>query len=261
MQSPLIFRKIEYMADDLNPSRLSLRNVLNGQPILSASLISLAMIHPILIDWHTNPYLIEMCLSFILLSALVSALNWMRVLIVVCVSLRLIAFSAPAAAVPVFKGLADLATLFALASLFGLSVRWALLDTRLAFHRLCGAVNGYLLLGVFFCKLYLIIHSFVPDSLIASGEIAERLKSPVLCQDVICYFSFVTLTTIGYGDIVPGNSLVRTLAWIEPMLGQFYFAVVVAGLVSTLQSSAAVKRQSVVNSEIDLNISRDPFAN
>jgi hypothetical protein len=50
----------------------------------------------------------------------------------------------------------------------------------------------------------------------------------------LTYFSFVTLTTVGYGDISPVSPAARTLAWVEAVTGQFYLAVIVAGLVSVL---------------------------
>lgn len=46
------------------------------------------------------------------------------------------------------------------------------------------------------------------------------------------YFSFVTLSTLGYGDILPMTPLTRILACLEAICGQFYLAVLVAGLVS-----------------------------
>ena len=48
------------------------------------------------------------------------------------------------------------------------------------------------------------------------------------------YYSFVTLTTVGYGDISPVSPATRTLAWVEAITGQFYLAVIVAGLVSVM---------------------------
>jgi hypothetical protein len=48
---------------------------------------------------------------------------------------------------------------------------------------------------------------------------------------VLTYYSFVTLTTVGYGDISPVSPATRTLAWVEAVTGQFYLAVIVAGLV------------------------------
>ncbi len=46
------------------------------------------------------------------------------------------------------------------------------------------------------------------------------------------YYSFVTLATLGYGDIVPDTSLTRSVAIVEAVIGQFYVAIVVAVLVS-----------------------------
>ena len=45
------------------------------------------------------------------------------------------------------------------------------------------------------------------------------------------YFSFVTMTTLGYGDIAPVSAIARVLAYMQAVFGQFYIAILVAGLV------------------------------
>jgi hypothetical protein len=50
------------------------------------------------------------------------------------------------------------------------------------------------------------------------------------------YYSFTTLTTVGYGDVTPLSTAARTCAWLEALTGQFYLAVLVAGLVGALLS-------------------------
>jgi hypothetical protein len=50
----------------------------------------------------------------------------------------------------------------------------------------------------------------------------------------LTYFSFVTLTTLGYGDILPISRLARTLAWMEAVFGQLFLAVLVARLVGLM---------------------------
>jgi hypothetical protein len=50
-------------------------------------------------------------------------------------------------------------------------------------------------------------------------------------RSVLTYFSFITLTTLGYGDITPGSGAARGLAMVEAIMGQFYIAVLVAELV------------------------------
>jgi voltage-gated potassium channel len=56
----------------------------------------------------------------------------------------------------------------------------------------------------------------------------------------LVHFSFITLATVGYGDVTPTTPLARTLAWIEAIVGQFYLAVLVAGLVG-LKITQAMK--------------------
>src|SRR5215216_3626276 len=60
------------------------------------------------------------------------------------------------------------------------------------------------------------------------------------------YFSFVTLTTLGFGEITPATVLARTLVWLEAVTGQLYLAVLVARLVSLqiIHSSAAAEDEA-----------------
>ena len=113
----------------------------------------------------------------------------------------------------------------------------------LQFDSILGAVCGYLFLGLGWAVLYSLIEGFRPGSfeisrrLVTGGEVARPLPH------VLTYYSFVTLTTVGYGDISPVSPATRTLSWIEAITGQFYLAVIVAGLVSVL--AAKGKREGV----------------
>jgi len=84
-----------------------------------------------------------------------------------------------------------------------------------------GGLSVYFLIGIFFNLVYLIVLQFNPNAF-ANIENA----------DADCfYFSFVTLTTLGYGDIVPVSSYAKALAILEAFIGQVYLAVFVAQLV------------------------------
>jgi Ion channel len=104
----------------------------------------------------------------------------------------------------------------------------------LTFDSILGAACGYLFLGLAWAVLYSMIEGFRPGAfeispkLVTGGEVARPLPH------VLTYYSFVTLTTVGYGDISPVSPAARTLAWMEAITGQFYLAVIVAGLVSVL---------------------------
>jgi hypothetical protein len=121
--------------------------------------------------------------------------------------------------------------------LFGASVlivRSLFSACTLTFDSILGAVCGYLFLGLGWAVLYAMIEGFRPGSfeispkLVTGGEVARPLPH------VLTYYSFVTLTTVGYGDINPVSPATRTLACMEAVTGQFYLAVIVAGLVSVL---------------------------
>ena len=55
------------------------------------------------------------------------------------------------------------------------------------------------------------------------------------------YYSFSTLTTTGYGDIVPNRPLTRTMAWMEAATGQLYLTILIAGVVSMRVSQKLTK--------------------
>ena len=90
----------------------------------------------------------------------------------------------------------------------------------LTFDSILGAVCGYLFLGLGWAVLYALVEGFRPGSfaispkLVAGGEVARPLPH------VLTYFSFVTLTTVGYGDISPVSPAARTLACVEAVTGQ-----------------------------------------
>jgi uncharacterized membrane protein len=57
------------------------------------------------------------------------------------------------------------------------------------------------------------------------------------------YFSFITMTTLGYGDVAPVSAIARTLAYLQAIFGQFYIAILVAGLVGAYITSRGRERQ------------------
>jgi len=97
----------------------------------------------------------------------------------------------------------------------------ALKDETVTWEKICAALCVYLLFAYFWASTYTVIDYLKPKSF---------LNTPNGFPDLV-YFSFVTITTVGYGDIVPLHPLTRALATLEAILGQFYLAVLVARLV------------------------------
>ena len=101
---------------------------------------------------------------------------------------------------------------------------------------ICGAFCGYLLVGLVFGNLYAICELAQPGSFVGD-PIASRPSSDH--HFLLSYFSFLTLTTVGYGDIVPGTDVVRGLAVVEAVCGQFYIAVLIGDLIGKKVGQAA----------------------
>lgn len=98
---------------------------------------------------------------------------------------------------------------------------WVTKDT------LMGALAVYLLIGIGLTQVYDLIESTSPGAFTnLAGSTATQIHAE------LTYFSLVTLTTLGYGDIAPVLPLARTLAATEAILGQFFVAAVIGLLIS-----------------------------
>jgi hypothetical protein len=100
-----------------------------------------------------------------------------------------------------------------------------------------GALCGYLLVGVAFGHAYCLIDAVVPGSFRGLGDFPEGDREHFL----LTYFSFATLTTVGYGDVAPASGPARSLSVVEAVVGQFYLAVLIADLIGK-RVSGGVKR-------------------
>jgi voltage-gated potassium channel Kch len=95
-------------------------------------------------------------------------------------------------------------------------------------YKIGGSVAVYIFLGLLWASIYLTIYIINPGSFQHSGEVIE--KDEALKQ--LSYFSFVTLTTIGYGDIIAMDPVARVFVILEGLLGQLFPAIFIAKLVS-----------------------------
>ena len=107
-----------------------------------------------------------------------------------------------------------------------LAAEQVLFSGKITINSMVGSICIYLLLGLIWVMLYLLLNEFIPHSF--SGLAATTWQDNF--SDTI-YFSFVTLTTLGYGDILPLNPLARFLVYCEVVVGVFYMAIVVSSLV------------------------------
>ncbi|MFH1028183.1 MAG: potassium channel family protein, partial [Pseudomonadota bacterium] len=102
-----------------------------------------------------------------------------------------------------------------------------------------GAISAYLLLGVIFAQLFDILLIF--DSAAIAFD-PENFDGGILQNGDVLYFSFVTLATVGYGDLTPATPLARALCVVESITGVMYVAIFIARFVS-MHSGRSAKHE------------------
>ena len=103
------------------------------------------------------------------------------------------------------------------------ALRFAMRATQVEAEHLYAALSAYLLAGIYFGLFYWVLEQVSPGTFTVSANFS---------QTSAVYFSFVTLATLGYGDITPRGDIARGLAIVEGVGGQLFLAVLVARLVS-----------------------------
>lgn len=99
------------------------------------------------------------------------------------------------------------------------------------FDVIAGGISVYLFIGNIWGLLYTLIARVDPNAFNIPAKTAEYLGDTMGEAGSAMYFSFVTLTTLGYGDITPINAFARTLSYLEAAIGQVYLTVLIASLV------------------------------
>ena len=129
----------------------------------------------------------------------------------------------PSTSLPVLLELSSLLALLVLAISVGLTVFGEGKDIG---ARLVGAVVLYMLIGFTWAVAYEIVYNYSP------GAFTGAVGGAGFPMGRWVYFSFITLTTVGYGDITPVARAARSLSILEALVGQLYPAVILARLVS-----------------------------
>ena len=100
-------------------------------------------------------------------------------------------------------------------------------DGRINLNRIMGAIGSYLLIGIVFTQAYRLLAEFIDGAFAIGGAPADFAA----ISYKLSYYSFITLTSTGYGDITPVHPYARSLATMEALAGNLYLTVLVARLV------------------------------
>ena len=201
-----------------------------------AALVLIFVTAPFIEDLRGGELIEAVLMTVVLLSAVLAVggrrrtLVWASVLVIPALVGKWINHWRPDLMPPeVFLGAGLLFVLFVVLHLLRFILRAPRIDSEI----LCLGVSNYLMLGWLWALAYMLVDRLVPGSFAftvgpSSVRSLEGFRG--------FYFSYSTITTVAYGDIIPLTSAVRMLAMAEAMAGMLYVALLIARLVSLYYS-------------------------
>jgi hypothetical protein len=124
-------------------------------------------------------------------------------------------------------------------------IRYILRAPRVDSEVLCAGISTYLLMGLCWGFAYMLVANTVSNAFIFDGQIETATDMTTFTS---VYFSFVTLTTVGFGDIAPNCQIARMLAALEAMAGTMFVAILISRLVSLYTRNPPPKSEDRVDS-------------
>ena len=187
---------------------------------------------PFVEEFKNGKFIVSILLSLVLISAVLAvAERKSALLITVVLAIPAIAgrwinhFRPDLAPAPVFLISGLLLMAFVVLELLRFILRAPLVNTEV----LCASISAYLLLGLTWTLAYWLVDQLTPGGAFSFNTTAGTHSMNGFTG---FYFSFITLSTVGYGDITPVSRIARWLAAMEAMTGLLYVAVLIARLVA-----------------------------
>jgi voltage-gated potassium channel len=193
---------------------------------LFISMVLMFVFRPFLTDYVAIAYLMDIFLFLIFLSA-VYAIRQKRSAFIIALFLLLLT-----EVLQLLSHILDIPSLDTLSNILGglLLVYTATMiffylfrEDRITSDMIMGAICVYFLMGLIWAFVYSTLEFFQPGSF--------QMPQGAVNQATFTYYSYVTLTTLGYGEITPISTPARSFAILEAMMGQLYLAVLIARLV------------------------------
>jgi len=118
-------------------------------------------------------------------------------------------------------------TLYFVAVFFSI-MRYVLDSSPVTGDKICGAISAYMVMGIAWTFVYALFYHLNPENF----QVPEEWVTQGINSNWTMYFSFTTLTTLGYGDLVPKTSLAQSYAIMEAACGQIFLTVIIARLIA-----------------------------
>jgi hypothetical protein len=200
--------------------------------LLLILLLMIFILSPFIVPYYYGPTILNVIAAAVLLSA-TYAVSARKSFLIFALSLSGVSTVLTfwlAAAPSHWLVVTSHGTLVILISFFAIAILgYVLRSGKVTADKIYGAVCAYLLFGYAWAFVYSLLEEVQPGSFTSVTSMpADDIVGRVMQMR---YFSFVTLSTVGYGDIVPHTPAARTMALLEAMLGQFYLVALIGRLV------------------------------
>ncbi len=229
---------------------LEFRQSIRGNYLyLLASLIFVLLVIPILIEHDIALLFFELFITISLLMALVAACDTRNLLIVglvLAITVFLTRWGSyiwPDTPHAIVSDIVAFVFYFYIASLLLRDILHR--QRRVTANLLYGAVCIYLLFGIAWTFVYGTLELVTPGSIVTNGMALSDVYQGAEYNAHLLYFSFVTISTLGYGDISPVTIVAGTAAYFEAISGQIYLVIVVARLVSLYVAGGSTNKEEV----------------
>lgn len=150
--------------------------------------------------------------------------GWVRMTLLAVMAVLVVATFWQEDGHPVFAIMQDISAMVYWALMAGIVMNRTFNDGPVTWHRIQGSVLGYLIVGLLFAQAYHLVHLIEGPGAFTTVMGGTR--------EEFTYFSLTTLTTVGYGDILPHAPAARSLSNLEALTGQLYPVILIARLVS-----------------------------
>jgi hypothetical protein len=206
---------------------------------LLISIILVLVVRPFLRGIPGIPFITALLFSLIYLSAIYSVVESKRTFrITLFITVPILITSWISAVYPKFYILMINDTLSILFFLYTivLLVEYLIRTKNITRNVIMCAVSTYFMLGFLWANMYMVFERFSSGSFKMVTDLGSNNKE-------LLYFSFVTLTTLGYGDVTPLSEPARVLSLLESIIGQMFLAIMIARLVG-IQISQSINKDS-----------------
>ncbi len=199
-------------------------------------------VRPLLDDWIGTRIWADVCTDIFFASALMAGLHaisgqprQLRISLLLASSIIILAFIHYILHIQVLEKVQmGLSAIFLIQMLFMIGTHIEK-ENEVTIDLIMAAACTYILLGMLWAYAYYLVESLHPDSFKAAEKRVEVLWD-------FYYYSFVTLTTVGYGDILAVSRPARALSILEAIIGQLYLAIMISRLVGLHASQAGIDK-------------------